>query len=317
MAVYIVSHDSKNAHIVCVSNSVSKEEICEFEGELEMKFEVYEVFGVEEIPDLPIVKGTDGIYLNHKSLLEFANAIVPFMGIGVSVREVEAPVSPKTHIFVGETHAKICIGKHTHYGIEFIRGFCKRIHSIELPQQQLDSWFEFHENYQFESFERAVELVQKLDSVCKTMPKVKKLDEDIAIIKTLTKPISVEHVTWKALKFNMAESAVCEALLRESSELWKLKTVQLIVLRWFLYERESTEMRSAQITGEFNAWLTKIGIFETISEVGTLLRLLGYTSRRVASGIRWDLSDKTKLADVAMLRETDIFSGPAQLFKIL
>lgn len=317
MAVYIVSHDSKNAHIVCVSNSVSKEEICEFEGELEMKFEVYEVFGVKEIPDLPVVKGTDGIHLNRKSLLEFANAIVPFMGIGVSVGEVEAPVSPKTHIFVGETHAKICIGKHTNQGIEFIRGFCKHTHSIELPQQQLDSWLEFYKDYSFKSFEEVVELVQKLDFVCKSMPKAKKLDEDIAIVKAITKPPTIEHATWKTLKFNAAESAVCEALLDHSNELWKLKTVQLIVMRWFLYERESQETRSAQITIEFNTWLAKIGISETVMEVGTLLRLLGYTSRRVASGMRWDLSDKSKLVDVAMLRETDIFSGPAQLFKFL
>lgn len=317
MAIYIVSHDSKNAHIVCVSNSVSKEEIREFENELEMKFEVYEVFGINEVPDLPVVKGPDGIYLNHKSLLEFANAIVPFMGIGVSVGEIKAPVFPKTHIFVGETHAKICIGKHTNHGIEFIKGFCKRTYSIELPQQQLDSWLEFYKDYPFKSFEEVVELVQKLDFVCKSMPKVKKLDEDTAIIKAIVKPPTLEHATWKALKFNAAESAICEALLNHSNELWKLKTVQLIVMRWFLYERESQETRSAQITVEFNTWLEKIGISETVIEVGTLLRLLGYTSRRVASGMRWDLSDKSKLVNVAMLRETDIFLGSAQLFKFL
>lgn len=317
MPIYIVSTDSKYGHLVYTTDCISKIEIQELGEELGVQFEAYELINTNEIIDLPVIKTPKGIYLNEHSLLKFANGIVCFFGPGVSVHEIETPETAKTHILVCEGPNGIFVAKHTQSAIDFIKPLCKQINSILLPTQSIDTWFDLYKKYPFESFDQAFELVNKLDQICKSLPTVKKLQEDIFIIKNYTNIPITENPTWKMLKFNMAEYAVCEALLKNSDELWKLKTVQLIVLRWFLYERVSTETRSSQITVEFNTWLAQVGIQQTVAEIGTILRLLGYTSRRVSSGIRWDLSDKNKLIDVSMLRETDVFTGTASLFKIL
>lgn len=308
-------------YLIECPDQISKEEVAAISEHLGHELEVLEMQGadVTSFSDLPVLcDSRTTVDLVGKSLASFVEAIVPFMGVAVMPVKPESVTYTPTVLVVCETSKHIWIGRYTEVAVTMLTKLTNQIYKTQLPSHAIDKWLDFYGSHKFDSFEQATTLVEKLVYTCKSLPTTKKLQEDISILKTVvTKPPNTPHQTWIALQFNTAEQAVCEALLAHSATIWKLKTVQLIALRWFLYERQSTEMRSAQITTEFNTWLAAAGIKETVAEVGTLLRTLGYTSRRVASGIRWDLSDREKLIGTAMLRDTDLFSGDATLFALI
>lgn len=322
MVTYLVF--SPIVYLIECPDQISKEEVAAISEHLWCELEVLEMQGadVTSFSDLPVIcDSRASVDLAGKSLASFVEAIAPFMGVAVTpIKPESAPYTP-TILAVCETESHIWINKYTETAATFLATLTKQMYKTQLPTHTIDKWLDFYALHKFTSFEEAVTLVEKLVSMCKSLPTVKKLQEDISVLKTLgltpLPPQKAINPTWTALRFNTAEQAVCEALPVHFATIWKLKTVQLIVLRWFLYERQSAETRSAQITAEFNTWLAAANIKETVAEVGTLLRTLGYTSRRVASGIRWDLSDREKLIGTAMLRETDLFPGAAQLFALI
>lgn len=141
-------------------------------------------------------------------------------------------------------------------------------------------------------------------------------EKDIAAIKTANLALPpVLSPGMNPLRLNCAEMAV----LRQPG-LRDLRLTQLIFLRewlYMIYVNTGDAPRTSDLTAAFNEWY---GF--ALQEIGTHLKILGFTNKRTAAGYVWpELTQRetvlAKIVGCKMLYEMDIFPGTASLFNDL
>ncbi len=232
------------------------------------------------------------------------------------------------------------------------------VHSlVDVPgtaTDVVDAWIAFYESNnpgcgaQFETIDIAATMVEKVlnraQRVATIRPRAaipaKRLHEEIAVFRehtaiTLTGTVATDATvaTWRALKLNAAEERVLRSMVSGSDHVKKqladTRTGQLLLMRWFLHQRlwfnntpEERATRASDLTTEFNTWLAATGVPLVLTEIGTLLRTLGLTSKRSSNGVHWPTTasqlDITRhIVGTEILLETDVEAPVASMFSAL